>query len=114
MRALGFIEVFKNKDGYYTGRIVNNNLLKDGETVLAKAFIDVNFSKEINAELLPQDGETVSLNVKEGYILAKYINSEKPFSKLSVTIKDAELVGVYPQRKQEDVAPVKKVRKTSK
>lgn len=114
MQLTGFIEVFVNDRGYYVGRIVNNNKLKDNSTVLAKAFIDVVFYKDVPEEMMPKAGETVSLNVTEGFLSAKYIDlAEKPFSKLAVYIKKCELQGVYPKREVE-VENVKKVRKTKK
>lgn len=96
MLVTGKIEVFKNNRGYYTGVIKawDNDLAHNGagdSHVLGKVFIDVNLPKDVEAKA----GETLTLDVKEGYLNARHIAGENEFTKLAITIVKCDVVKTF-------------------
>lgn len=100
MKLTGTLEVFKNKNGYYTGVFKAWN--EDSKELKGKAFMDVNLPEGVKVE----DGQTLTLNVKEGYLNAVYVEAKEPFTKLKINVVDCEVTKVYPE--------VKKSKKTTR
>ncbi|MBO7732131.1 MAG: hypothetical protein J6S67_06255 [Methanobrevibacter sp.] len=93
MLTTGRLEVFKNKNGYYTAVIKawdSENNLK------GKAFMNVELPEGTTCE----DGQTLTLDVKEGYLNAVYVGCDAPFTKLVINIVKAEVVSIYPEPKK--------------
>lgn len=94
MKLVGNLEVFKNKNGYYTGVFKAWN--EESKSVLGKAFMDVNLPENVECK----DGQTLTINVKEGYLNAIYVDSKDPFTKLKINVVDCEVVRVFPEEKK--------------
>lgn len=102
MLVTGRLEVFKNRNGYYTAVVKAWD--NDNKKVLGKAFMDVSLPGNITCE----EGQTLTLNVKEGWINAFYVE-KGDFTKLKLNINNAEVESVFPEPKK-----AKKSKKTSK
>ena len=89
MKITGKIDVFQNKTGYAKGIIVG---FKDGKPE-AKVFLDVNLPDDIK----PAEGQTLTLDVEEGYLNAVLVNSQEPFTKLTISVVKAKIVKVFPE-----------------
>ena len=100
MKLTGTIEVFKNKNGYLTG--VLKSFDEDNKKVLGKAYIDVKLPEEVEVK----DGQTLSLDVKEGYLNAVYVDVKDAFTKLKINVVKCDVKAVFPEEK--------KAKKTSK
>lgn len=101
LKLKGTLEVFKNRNGYPTGVIKawdNENI-----HVLGKAYMDVMLPKDLTIE----EGQTLTLNVTEGYLNAVHVNGENAFTKLKINVVKCEVTSVFPE-------PKKKVTKSSK
>lgn len=93
MLVTGKLEVFKNENGYYTAVIKawdKKNNLK------GKAFMNVDLPDGMTCE----DKQTLTIDVKEGYLNAVYIECGNPFTKLVLNIVKADIVSVYPEPKK--------------
>ena len=102
MKLTGILEVFKNKNGYVTGVIKAWD--EDSKKVLGKAFMDVNLPKDVEIK----DGQTLTLDVEEGYLNAYYVNSENPFTKLKINVVKCKIVDVFPKEVKKTSKKVKK------
>ena len=100
MKVAGTIEVFKNKNGYITG--VLKSFDEDNKKVLGKAYIDVRLPEEVEVK----DGQTLTLDVKEGYLNAVYVDVKDAFTKLKINVVKCEVKAVFPEEK--------KIKKSSK
>ena len=94
MKLSGLIEVFQNKKGYVTG--VFKAWDEESKTVLGKAYLDVNLPESVKIE----EGQTLTLNVKEGYLNAIFVDTENAFTKLKINIVDCEVKSVFPEPKK--------------
>lgn len=94
MRLSGTLEVFQNKKGYVTGVFKAWN--EDKKEVTGKAFMDVTLPESIKI----QEGQTLTLNVKEGYLNAIYVDVENAFTKLKINVVDCEVTKVFPEEKK--------------
>lgn len=94
MKFEGILEVFKNKKGY------NTAVLKawDDETkeITGKVYLDVNLPKDLPIE----DGQTLTLDVHEGYVNCVHVDSKDGgFNKIKLSVVRCELKSVFPEKK---------------
>lgn len=94
MKLTGLIEVFQNKKGYVTGVFKAWN--EESKEVLGKAYLDVNLPESVKIK----EGQTLTLNVKEGYLNAIFVDTENAFTKLKINIVDCEVKSVFPEPKK--------------
>lgn len=100
LKLTGTLEVFKNRNGYTTGVIKawdNENI-----HVLGKAFMDVTLPENVTIE----EGQTLTLDVKEGYLNAVHVDCENAFTKVKINVVKCDIKAVFPEPK--------KVKKSSK
>ena len=93
MQVTGKLEVFKNKNGYYTAVL---KAFGDNNELKGKAFMSVKLPESVEAK----DGQTLTLNVKKGYLNAVYIGTDAPFTKLEINVVDCEVESVFPEEKK--------------
>ena len=87
------LEVFQNKRGYVTGVF---KAWDDNKCVLGKAYMDVTLPKDVTIK----EGQTLTLNVKTGYLNAVHVAGENQFTKLKINVVDCEVIRVYPEEKK--------------
>lgn len=92
MKLTGTLEVFKNSKGYFTGVI---KAWDNEKHVLGKAYMDVSLPESVVIE----DGQTLTLDVKEGYLNAVYVAGEKAFTKVKISVKACDIISVFPKKK---------------
>ena len=103
MQVTGKLEIFKNRNGYFTAVFKAWN---DEDEVTGKAYMDVKLPDSVKVE----DGQSLTLDVKEGYLNAVHVEAgEKSFDKLKINVVKCEVISVYPEEKK-----AKKSKKTSK
>lgn len=102
LKLTGTLEVFQNKRGYVTGVF---KAWDDNKCVLGKAYMDVNLPEEISIE----EGQTLTLEVKEAYLNAIFVEGENAFTKLKINVVKCEVKSVFPEKKAKK--PSKKVSK---
>ena len=95
MKLSGNLEVFKNQRGYVTG--VFKAWDEDTKAVLGKAYIDVALPEGTEVK----DGQTLTLNVKEGYLNAVFCKGKESFTKLKINVVECEVIRVFPEEKKE-------------
>lgn len=100
LKLKGTLEVFKNINGYPMGVIKAWD--NENKNVLGKAFMDVVLPKDVTIE----EGQTLTLDVKEGYLNAVHVDVENAFTKLKINVVKCEIKSVFPEQK--------KVKKSSK
>ena len=93
MQLTGKLEVFKNKNGYHTGVI---KCWDDNNKVTGKAFVDVKLPESVEVK----DGQSLTLDVKEGYLNAVYVEAKEPFTKLRINVVECEVISVFPEEKK--------------
>lgn len=93
MKFEGILEVFKNKKGYITG--VLKAWDNEAKEVKGKVYIDVNLPEDVTVE----DGQTLTLDVHEGYINPTYIEGENAFTKLKFNVVKCDIKSVFPEKK---------------
>lgn len=93
MKFEGILEVFKNKNGYITG--VLKAWDSEAREVKGKAYFDVILPADVTVE----DGQTLTLDVQEGYINPTYVEAENPFTKLKFNVVKCEVKRVFPEKK---------------
>jgi len=96
----GTLEVFQNQKGFVTG--VFKAFDDETKKVTGKAYMDVSLPENVAIK----EGQTLTLNVKAGYLNAIYVAGTNPFTKLKIKVVDCEVIRVYPEEKE--------VKKTSK
>ena len=92
IKLSGTLEVFQNKRGYVTGVF---KAWDDNKCVLGKAYMDVVLPKEITIE----EGQSLTLDVKEAYLNAIFVEGENAFTKLRINVVDCEVKSVFPEKK---------------
>ena len=105
MQVSGKLEIFKNRNGYYTAVI---KAWGDHKELQGKALMDVALPEDVKVE----DGKTLTLDVKEGYLNAVYVKAEKAensFTKFKLNIVKCDVVDVFPKPEK-----AKKAKKGSK
>ena len=93
MQVKGKLEIFKNRNGYFTAVI---KAWGENKELQGKAFMDVALPEDLQVK----DGQTLTLDVKEGYLNAVYVKAEKAensFTKLKLNIVKCEVVDVFPK-----------------
>ena len=93
MKVTGKLEIFKNRNGYFTAVI---KAWDEENNVTGKAFMDVALPEDVKVE----DGQTLTLNVKKGYLNAVYVGTDAPFTKLEINVVDCEVESVFPEEKK--------------
>lgn len=93
LKLQGRIEVFKNANGYTTGVI---KAFED-KKLLGKAYMDIRLPEEI----VINDNETLTLDVKTAYLNAVHVEAKESFTKLQINVVEADIVSVFPERKPE-------------
>ena len=101
MKLNGRIDVFMGTDGYLHGVL---KAFSQEKKMLGKTFIEVRVAEDKKSEF--KQGTTYTLNVTDAYLDALYVDCEKPFTKLLISIKDYEVVSTF--------TPAKEVKKSSK
>lgn len=91
LKIEGNLEVFQNDKGYAISVI---KAFEDKE-LLGKIFVDTKLPKGVELN----KGETLTLNVKEGYLNAVHVEAGQ-FTKLQINVVDCEVVKVFPERKE--------------
>jgi len=94
VKLTGTLEVFQNKKGYVTG--VFKAWDEDSKEVLGKAYMDVNLPESVKIE----EGQTLTLDVKEGYLNAIFVKAENSFTKLKINVVDCEVKRIFPEPKK--------------
>lgn len=94
LKLTGTLEVFQNQKGYVTG--VMKAFDDESKQVLGKAYMDVTLPKDVTI----QEGQTLTLNVKTGYLNAVHVAGENQFTKLKINVVDCEVIRVYPEEKK--------------
>ena len=84
MQVTGKLEVFKNQNGYNTAVL---KAFGDDNALKGKAFVSCKLPETVKIE----DGQTLTLDVKKGYLNAVYIGSDAPFTKLEINISECEI-----------------------
>lgn len=102
LKLTGTLEVFQNKKGYVTGVM---KAWDDNKTLVGKAYMDVNLPESISIE----EGQTLTLDVKEAYLNAVHVEGENAFTKLKINVVEAEIKSIFPEKKAQK--PSKKVGK---
>lgn len=92
LKITGTLEVFKNNRGYTTGVLKSFN---DANQLTGRAYIDVTLPENVTVE----EGQTLTLNVKTGYLNAVHVESENAFTKLKINVVECEITSVYPEKK---------------
>lgn len=95
LKITGKLEVFKNKNGYTTGVLKAWN--DEEKVVEGKAYMDVTLPKEVVIE----DGQTFTLDVKTAYLNAVHVNGDNPFTKLRINVVECEVINIFPEKKVE-------------
>ena len=93
LKLTGILEVFKNKKGYITGVIK----AWDSNKVLGKSYLSVILPESVTVE----EGQTLTLEVKEGYLNAVFVGTDTPFTKLEINVVDCDIKSVFPEKKVE-------------
>lgn len=93
LKLTGTLEVFKNKNGYITGVIKAWDNSK--KAVLGKSYLSVTLPDSVTVE----EGQTLTLEVKEGYLNAVFVGTESPFTKLEINVVDCDIKSVFPEKK---------------
>ena len=99
MKLTGKLEVFKNQNGYITAVIKD---FDDNNQVRGKTYV----SAKLPADVKVEDNQSLTLDVKEGYLDAVYVGTDAPFTKLQINVVKCEVANVF--------TPEKKSKKTSK
>ena len=94
LKLTGTLEVFQNKNGYVTGVMKAWN--SDKKEVLGKAYLDVILPESVAVK----EGQTLTLNVKEGYLNPVFVEGENSFTKLKINVVDCEIIRVYPEEEK--------------
>ena len=105
LKFSGRLEVFQNEKGYVTGVLKAWN--EEEKKVLGKTYMDVRLPESVQVE----KGQSLTLQVKTGYINAIYVSGDKPFTKLQLAVAECEVVRVFPESKKEAKKASKKVSK---
>ena len=92
LKLIGTLEVFQNKKGYVTGVM---KAWDDNKALVGKAYMDVNLPESISIE----EGQTLTLDVKEAYLNAVHVEGENAFTKLKINVVDAEIKSIFPEKK---------------
>ena len=90
MKVTGKLEIFKNRNGYFTAVI---KVWDEQNNVSGKAFMDVALPEGVKVE----DGQSLTLDVKEGYLNAVYVKAENSFTKLKLNVVKCDVVDVFPK-----------------
>ena len=90
MKVTGKLEIFKNRNGYFTAVI---KAWDEKNQVAGKAFMDVALPEGVKVE----DGQSLTLDVKEGYLNAVYVKAENSFTKLKLNVVKCDVVDVFPK-----------------
>ena len=109
MKVSGLLEVFQNKNGFVTGvfNAWDSDEPNEKHKILGKAYMDVRLPKDVQIK----EGQTLTLDVKEGYLRVSHIVSNKvEFSKFVIYVKQCDVIRVYPEEKKAE-KPSKKVSK---
>ena len=93
MLVTGKLEVFKNQNGYNTAVL---KAFGDNNELKGKTFVSCKLPESVKIE----DGQTLTLDVKKGYLNAVYVGSDAPFTKLEINISECEVVKVFPEQKK--------------
>ena len=91
LKLSGKLEVFQNQRGYVTG--VFKAWEDETKKVLGKAFLDVNLPESVKVG----KGQTLTLNVKTGYLNAVHCGGKDPFTKLKINVVECEVLSVFPE-----------------
>lgn len=94
LKLTGTLEVFQNKKGYITG--VMKAWDSENKQVLGKAYMDVNLPESVTIK----EGQTLTLNVKEGYLNPVFVEGENSFTKIKINVVECEITKVYPEEKK--------------
>lgn len=92
LKLTGVLEVFKNKNGYITGVI---KAWDDNKALLGKTYLSVSLPKDVTVE----EGQTLTLDIKEAYLNAVYIGTDAPFTKLEINVVKCDIKSVFPEAK---------------
>lgn len=92
LKLTGVLEVFKNKKGYITGVI---KAWDDNKTLLGRTYMDVQLPEDVTVE----EGQTLTLDIKEAYLNAIYVEGENAFTKLKLNIVKCDIKSVFPEAK---------------
>lgn len=90
LKLVGTLEVFKNRNGFVTGVIKAWD--NEAKKVLGKAYLDVVLPEDVEIK----EGQTLTLNVTEGYLNSVYIDVENPFTKLRINVVSCEVKSIFP------------------
>lgn len=93
LKITGILEVFKNKNGYTTG--VLKAWDSESKTLLGKAYMDVTLPEDVVVE----EGQTLTLDVKTAYLNAVYVNAENSFTKVKINVVSCDILSVFPEKK---------------
>ena len=104
MLVTGKLEIFKNKNGYLSAVFKAWN---DDNEVTGKAYMDAKLPEDIKVE----DGQSLTIEVKEGYLNAVHVDGENPFNKLKINVVKCDVLDVFPKP---ETKKAKKSKKTSK
>ena len=99
MKLSGLLEVFQNQKGYVTGvfKAWDSDEPNEKHKVVGKAYMDVRLPKDVQIK----EGQTLTLDVKEGYLRVEHIVSNKvEFSKFVISVANCDVVRVYPEEKK--------------
>lgn len=90
MKITGKIDLFKNSRGYVTGQI---KAFDSEKHLLGKCFVDV-------VGVTVAEGETLTIDIKEGYLNCIHVTSEgkESFDKLVISVKEYDVVSSYKKR----------------
>lgn len=93
MQVTGKLEVFKNQNGYITAVV---KAFGDKNELKGKTFVSARLPESVQVK----DGQTLTLDVKKGYLNAVYVGTDAPFTKLEINVVDCEVVSVFPEEKK--------------
>lgn len=102
MKLNGHLDVFMGTDNYLHAVI---KAFSQDKKVLGKVFVEVRVPEDKKNEF--KQGTTYTLNVTAGYLDAMYVECEKSFTKLLISIKDYEVVKTF-------TPEIKKISKSKK
>lgn len=94
LKITGKLEVFQNQKGYVTGVIKAWG--EDNKSVAGKVFMDVNLPESVEVK----EGQTLTLDVKAGFLNAVHVSGENAFTKLKINVVDCEVIKVFPEEKK--------------
>lgn len=103
VKLSGTLEVFLNKRGYVTG--VFKAWDEEAKQITGKAYMDVALPDEIQIE----EGQTLTLDLKQAYLNAVHVEGENAFTKLKIKVVECEVKSIFPEKKVKK--PSKKVGK---